>query len=62
MSVYYSYVEDISTGYIYPANGEHKKNIIINILRSQVEDPYKLLSRRSGNILVIFQINIFPTA
>lgn len=31
------------------------------MLRSQVEEPFKLLSRTSGSLLAIFQINILPT-
>lgn len=31
------------------------------MLKSQIDDPYSLLSRNSGNLLVIFQINILPT-
>lgn len=37
------------------------KQAICNVLRSQVEEPFRLLSRTSGNLLAIFQINILPT-
>lgn len=59
--VQYSYIERLEEGGVEYGQSFGDKQAICNVLRSQVEEPFRLLSRTSGNLLVIFQINILPT-
>jgi hypothetical protein len=59
--MHYSYVEDLSIKECYHGASYGDKQAVYNILRSQVADPFTLLSRSDGNLLVIFQLNILPT-
>lgn len=61
MFIHYAYVEKLTNLNIYYGKSYGDKQAIYNILKSQVEDPYCLLSRTSGNFLNIFQLNILPT-
>jgi hypothetical protein len=60
-AMHYSYVESVGTGECFHGASFGDKLAIANVLRSQVADPYVLLSRTAGNLLVIFQLNILPT-
>jgi hypothetical protein len=46
---------------IFPEGGAETKQTIYNIVRTQLVDPELVLSRKSGQALLVFQVNILPT-
>ena len=58
---YFYYVENKRTNNVYLESGFRTKEIIHNVLKTQVKDPNEYLSKDSGYMLVIFETNIFPT-
>jgi hypothetical protein len=59
--MHYSYVETVQTGECFFGGSFGSKQAVVNILRSQLADPFTILSRTEGNLLLIFQLNILPT-
>lgn len=60
-AMHYSYVERVETGECFYGDSFGSKQVVANILRSQLDDPFSVLSRTEGNLLLIFQLNILPT-
>jgi hypothetical protein len=57
-----SYIEDVYNGTIMPGNGCANRQTIFNILNMHLEDPNIVLSRKDKHLLMIFEVNILPTA
>lgn len=58
---HFSYIEDLGTGEMLSIEGASRKKTILNILKSQLEDPYTYLSRKRGHFILIMQLSILPT-